>query len=280
MGSFEAEASHVHGAPTPLKWTAFPFDVRPGETGTMLLLRDLATLRTVEAHLMDAGRFAVLTQLGAGLAHEIRNPLHSIGINAAVVEQHAGAAPTPERRMAVAESLSTIRAETQRLADLLNSYLGLVRADSSAGPVDLGDACRRVSQLLAPAARKSEVEIVLEVPDAIKAVHGFADRIQQALLNLALNAVQAMPHGGRVTLSVRPAGDSVRVTVADTGPGVPEEIRARIFEGGGTTKSGGTGLGLPLVRAIARSHGGSVSYSASATGGAVFTLELPVRPAE
>ena len=274
-GTSEVEVKRMDGTRISARITQVPFEVRPGEAGTLLLIRDLATLRDIEAHLSDAGRFAVLAHLAAGLAHEIRNPLHSIGLNATVVEQYLSAERTPERVGAMGESLASIREETQRLAELLNSYLGLVRPDTGAGPVDLREVCRRVMQLLAFPARKSNVDVRLESEGDLPPVHGVADRLQQAILNLVLNAIQAMPGGGVVSVRTSTSDGIVRVTVSDTGPGVPEDLVEHLFHTRVTTKPGGTGLGLPLVRMIVEAHGGSVWVRSKAGEGAVFTLILP-----
>ena len=273
----EVEVERAGGGRIAAKVTRIPLELRPGEAGSLVLLRDLGTLKSIETHLLEAGRFAVLAHLAAGLAHEIRNPLHSIGLNATVVEEYVGAARTPERLVAMNESLATINAETQRLADLLNSYLGLVRPGRGTGPVDVGDLCRRVTSLLAYAARKSNVEIRIVVGSEVPLVHGAADRLQQAVLNLVLNAIQAMPGGGVVSIRAEGTGGQVRLTVSDTGPGVPGDLAAHLFDARVTTKPGGTGLGLPLVRMIAEAHGGSVSYGSAPGQGASFTLVLPVR---
>lgn len=276
--TLEIDLSREESASTiPVQVTLVPFEVRPGETGMLLLIRDLATLREIQMHLLEAGRFAVLAHLAAGLAHEIRNPLHSIGLNATVVEQYIGSEATPPRLAAMTESLATIKEETQRLAALLNSYLGLVRPASEATPVDIRDLCRRVAQLLSFAARKSQVEIRLEGEEGLPPVLGEADRLQQAILNLVLNAIQAMPHGGIVRLQTSAAGGLVRVTVSDTGPGVPQELAEHLFDTRVTTKPTGTGLGLPLARIIAEAHGGSIWYRSKAGEGAAFTLVLPSR---
>ena len=274
-GVREMDLLRADGTAMPARVTGVPFEARPGEPGTLLLVRDLATLRTIESHLMEAGRFAVLAHLAAGLAHEIRNPLHSIGLNATVVEQCISSDPGPERTLAMRESLETIQGETRRLAELLNSYLGFVRTENTAGSVHLREICVRVMQLLAFTARKSHVEILLEGQEEIPPVRGVADRLQQAVLNLVLNAIQAMPGGGTVSLRTSASNSIVRLTVADTGPGVPDSVAARIFESRVTTKPGGTGLGLPLVRMIAEAHGGSVWHKSKPGQGAAFTLVLP-----
>lgn len=274
--SIEVEVDRGGGAPLPLGVTRVPLDLRPRERGALLLLRDLATFRKVEAHLLEAGRFATLANLAGGLAHEIRNPLHSIGLNAGVVEQYLGQFPGGSPHRAVEESLRAIQDETRRLTDLLNNYLGMLRSGAEPALVDVREVCRSVVQLLGFAALKSRVEIRLEGEEDLPLVRGVRDRIQQAILNLVLNAIQAMPEGGEVLLSTTVAEGHVRVTVTDTGPGLPEEVASGIFETRVTTKPGGSGLGLPLVRLIVEAHGGSVSCRSAPGQGAAFTMVLPV----
>ncbi|MDX1388330.1 MAG: ATP-binding protein, partial [Acidobacteriota bacterium] len=273
IGSGEVEIVRRDGRQVPARVTRIPFEMRPGATGALILLGDLATLRKVQTHLLEAGRFAVLAHLAAGLAHEIRNPLHSIRINATVVEQYL---ETPERdRGAIAESLETIKGETHRLADLLNNYLGMVRPERESDVVDLRELCRRVVQLVDYSARKSQIRVSIVGDDAPPLVRGIPDRLQQAILNLVLNAIQAMPSGGVLSLGATRVDGYVRVTVSDTGSGIPMALADDVFEAGVTTKPGGTGLGLSLVRLIAESHGGRVSYRSTPGEGTSFILDLP-----
>ncbi len=266
------------GGRVEVQVTVVPFEISSEETGRLVLLRDVETLQKVELHLLEAGRFAGLAHLAAGLAHEIRNPLHAIGLNAEVVQQYVGRDQTEPGTRAMTESLGAIKEETRRLSDLLNNYLGLVRPDRQPGPVDVQDLCRRVRQLLAHSASESNVEIRL-AGESVPPVEGIASRLQQALLNLALNSIQAMPDGGVLTLETSLREGRVEVTVTDTGPGVPPEQRARLFEIGMTTKPGGSGFGLPLVRLIAEAHGGEVEYRPGDGGGSRMILRLPLRAA-
>jgi signal transduction histidine kinase len=236
-------------------------------------------LRKVETHLLEAGRYAVLAHLAAGLAHEIRNPLHAIGLNAGAVQEHVNANRSSPRYLAMSEALSTIQDETRRLTDLLTNYLGLVRPSSTPGPVDLRELCRRVIRLLEYTARTAKVELVLEGDEQLPEIVGERDRLQQAILNLVLNAVQAMPDGGTVRVRTSHDAGLVRVTVLDTGPGLPPEVQEHLFDVRVTTKPGGTGLGLPLVRLIAEAHGGSIWYRSTPGEGAAFTLVIPARVA-
>jgi len=275
LPSRSVEISREGGDSVPVQITEVPFEPRPGVSGTLVLLRDLATLRKVEAHLLEAGRFAVLAHLAGSLAHEIRNPLHSIGLNAGVVQQYVGKPSTPTALLAMSDSLQTIQEETRRLTDLLNNYLGLLRSAPEPVFVDVHEVCRRVIQLLSYAAMKAKVDIKFERQADLPPVLGVPDRLQQAVLNLVLNAIQAMPQGGKVELQTSEAAGLVRVSVTDTGPGLPQALAEQLFDTRVTTKPGGSGLGLPLVRMIAEAHGGSVWYRSDPGKGATFTLVLP-----
>jgi signal transduction histidine kinase len=141
--------------------------------------------------------------------------------------------------------------------------------------VDVHEVCRRVIQLLSYAAMKAKVDIKFERQADLPPVLGVPDRLQQAVLNLVLNAIQAMPQGGKVELQTSEAAGLVRVSVTDTGPGLPQALAEQLFDTRVTTKPGGSGLGLPLVRMIAEAHGGSVWYRSDPGKGATFTLVLP-----
>jgi signal transduction histidine kinase len=132
-----------------------------------------------------------------------------------------------------------------------------------------------VIQLLSYAAMKARVDIKFERQIDLPPVYGVPDRLQQAVLNLVLNAIQAMPQGGMVELHTSCSDGLVRVSVTDTGPGLPQGLAEQLFDTRVTTKPGGSGLGLPLVRMIAEAHGGSVWYRSDAGKGATFTLVLP-----
>jgi signal transduction histidine kinase len=275
----EIEVVQPEGVRIPVQVTRVPFETRPGEQGTLLLLRDLAALRSVETHLLEAGRYAGLAHVAAGLAHEIRNPLHAIGLNAEVVEQYLGMDPTDSRRASMTESLNSIKQETRRLTDLLNNYLGLVRPDAGTGPVEIPELCRRVQRLLSYAASQSDVEIRVDVVGDVPPVEGVASRLQQAILNLVLNSIQAMPRGGIVMLRSGVRDGFIELAVEDTGPGLPNELERQLFEERITTRAEGSGLGLPLVRMIAEAHGGQIAYRPRSGGGASMVLRLPHRAA-
>jgi signal transduction histidine kinase len=124
-------------------------------------------------------------------------------------------------------------------------------------------------------AKKSGVELRITGGESATVVDANAERLQQAILNLVLNALQAMPDGGTITLEAGRKEDAAILRVSDTGPGVPSALESSLFDVSVSTRPEGSGLGLPLVRLIAEAHGGSISYSAGPQGGATFTLVLP-----
>jgi two-component system sensor histidine kinase HydH len=133
-----------------------------------------------------------------------------------------------------------------------------------------------VVQLVRFTADKSHVEIRVEGEESLPSVRGIPDRLQQAILNLVLNAIQAVPDGGTLNIRTDASEGVVRLTVSDTGPGLAQGLAAdQLFDTRVTTKPGGTGLGLPLVRMIVEAHGGSVRYRSTPGHGAAFTLVLP-----
>ena len=276
----ELRLAQAAGGETQVGVTRVPFEGAPGERGTLLLLRDHDALQEVEGRLVEAGRFATLAHIAAGLAHEIRNPLHAIGLNAEVVGQYLDApAGDRRKRAATEESLRAVKDETRRLTDLLNNYLGLVRPERSASSVNLAALCRKVRQLLAYSAAQAGVRIELELDPELPAIDGFASRLQQAVMNLVLNAIQAMKDGGTVRLRVAAVDDDVEIVVEDDGPGLPDDLQDGIFVLRATTKPEGSGIGLPLVRRVVEAHRGSIDYAPGPEGGARFRIRLPRSPA-
>lgn len=271
----DVEIRSGSGDTVRLRVSAVPFESRPGERSVLLLVRDVAMLRKVETHLLEAGRFSTLAHLAGALAHEIRNPLNSIGLNAGALSEILDGRPLEGSVGSMREAVGIIEGETSRLTDLLNNYLGLLRSTPEPGAVDLTDLCRRVIQLLRYTAIRAGVSLDFNQGEATPPVLGVPDRLQQAVLNLVINALQATPPGGTVTLALVSDADWVRLTVSDTGPGVRPEIEEQLFDAKVSTKPEGSGLGLPVVRMIAEAHGGSVSYARNDGRGATFTLALP-----
>ena len=224
----------------------------------------------------------LLSRLLARLAHEIRNPLSSLAIHVQLLEEDL-AQVTPALKAQTAGRFEIIRSELQRLENLVRQYLSLAAPSSvELQRVDVADLVRYVCELLRPEAAERQIEIAMDLPEALPPLTADPGQLKQALINLVINAIQAVERNGRIEIAVRadPAAGTFSLQVADNGPGVPGERRSAIFEPFFTTKSEGSGLGLWIVQQIATAHGGVVAVNDRANGGAAFTLQLPLREAQ
>ena len=247
----------------------------------VMICEDLTEHQRLESELRRAERLSSLGQLSAGMAHEIRNPLAGIAMTAQVLRGKLA------ERDDAAPYLDRIQDETQRLERIVRSLLDFSRpAPPRLEALDLREIAQRaLADLVGPAeAAGVEVEELTGEPLPVWADR---DQIQQVLLNLLLNAVQACAPGDRVGLrlarsaAVGGGEGRVRVTVQDSGPGVPEAARAQLFDPFYTTKAEGTGLGLSICQKIMAEHGSQIRYRPCAGGGSEFILDLaPASPTD
>jgi signal transduction histidine kinase len=233
----------------------------------------LARLDDARRQLARSARLATLGQLAASVAHELRNPLSGIKMNARVLADELTRANIADR------SLDLIIREIDRMDLFLGELLDLASPGLSgpirAEPVQLAELADSVLSLLAGRCRHGSVEVIRQFADC--RVRGDSQQIRQVMLNLMLNALDAMPHGGKMTVAVQPtagAAGPVRFSVTDTGPGVQPTAGADIFDPFVTTKPGGTGLGLAISRQVISRHDGRIGYDTSPTG-SMFWFELP-----
>jgi signal transduction histidine kinase len=218
-----------------------------------------------------AERLFALGQLSAGLAHEVRNPLASI----------AGAAGILRRNIRIekqdGECLDIIAKECRRLNDLLTHFLDFARPRAPKyQAIDAASLFDSVIELAAHAARPQPITLCKEVDAALTPFEGDPELLTQVLLNLLINAIQAMPEGGAVLLSGRPRNGRVLIQVRDEGCGIGVADRDRIFDPFFTTKQTGTGLGLSVAHQIVERHGGILSAEANPDQGTTFSVLLPV----
>jgi len=215
-------------------------------------------------------------RLALDLAHRFKTPLTSIRGSVDILEELKDADPQARARF-----LANIRQDADRMNDLLNRLLLLARAeDPGAGgheTFDLAALVRQTAERLAPAAKAKGVALVVEVPEGPLPFGGIPDLLEKALENLLDNAVHFTHGGGIVRVTMLPEGDGVAIAVADTGPGVPEADREKIFSRFHTTRPGGNGLGLAIARAAAERHGGTLVLSPRSPGGEEFVMALPLR---
>lgn len=251
--------------------------VPEAEPPTVLVIaRDVTEERDMRARLMETERLAAVGELVAGVAHEVNNPLSSISAYSQLLLRDTAMSP------ATRESVEIIRAETSRATQVVKDLLAFARRSTpERQPVDLLQVVERSLRLRAYQLSTSNIAVERDFPAEIPAVIGDARQLQQVVLNLVTNAIQAMAGqgagGGSLRVTTRAEGDRVVLEVADSGPGVPVASRAHIFEPFFTTKreGEGTGLGLSVSYGIVTALGGSIELVDSGDKGACFRVTLP-----
>lgn len=231
----------------------------------------LKQLQASFEQLRRADRLAALGELSAGLAHEIRNPLGSI--EGAIQILRRIELPEATRQ----EFGDLAQKEANRLKGLLTNFLGFARPMTPRRePTDLQDLLNSVGGMAAETAKMSGVKIQVDKQDSIPTVSVDSGQIQQVLLNLVINAIQAMPKGGTVTLRASSENGSVVLQVLDEGIGIDMDDLERIFDPFFTKREGGTGLGLSIAYQIANQHGGHIQAQRNPERGMAFTVTLPL----
>jgi signal transduction histidine kinase len=271
--------------------------------------RSLAKARAAERRARSAERLAEVGAMTGGLAHEIKNPLSTIGLNAQLLAEGVDELPTdhpidPEAKQRLSRRLSSLRREVERLRGILTDFLtfaGEIKLDLA--ETDLNKVVDELADFFLPQAQQQGVRMRVELsPTPLQGAID-APLIKQAVLNLMLNAVQAMSvsaggSGGgsepqpsqnhaaprelilRTTRETDPEGHSLNTLhVIDTGPGIPPDVMGRIFTPYFTTKSGGTGLGLPTTRRIVEAHQGRIDIQTEPGRGTDFVVRLPAQTA-
>ena len=225
----------------------------------------------------QAERLAELGTLTGGLAHELKNPLSTVQLNLQLLgEDLVHDNPAYPR---LVNRLHTVQKETSRLRDILDDFLRFAgRMELARKPTDLNLLLEELVDFFSPQAHLQRVQLRLrKSPQPI--VANVDERLlKQAILNLLINALQAMPQsGGEIILSARQSDGKAMLDVVDTGAGMDEETRRRIFDAYFSTKRGGTGLGLAISRRIVHEHGGEISVTSEPGRGSDFTITLPLQ---
>ncbi len=268
----EIECTMNSGKEVPLEVIAATLHGEGGvPQGSVILFRDLTELRQLKAEITRSQRLASIGSLAAGVAHEIRNPLSSIKGFATYFKEKLRGSPEDTK------TADIMIQEVERLNRVVRQLLDLSRPmEMKKVRTSVGALIEHTLKLTELQARKKGVSVHAQVDaDAPEAVVD-PDRIKQALLNLCLNALEAMKTGGALTLSLgRQDERTLMIRISDTGPGIPRKERDRIFDPFYTTKTSGTGLGLAIVHRIIESHGGEIRVTSAPGIGTTFTILLP-----
>jgi signal transduction histidine kinase len=244
--------------------------------GALLTLRDAESVRRIEDEIELSRRLAAIGRLTSGVAHEVKNPINAIVVHLEVLRQKLQQLDPDTRR-----HIDVISSEIQRLDRVVQTLVDFTRpVELRLADVDLRRLVDEVVVLAQPDAERHGVSIVRDFPGESLPVKVDADLVKQAVLNIVLNGVQAMPGGGELRLVGSLADDDAQLEIRDHGAGIPQEVRDKIFNLYFTTKKNGSGIGLAMAYRVMQLHNGSVEYDSVETQGTTFRLRFPLFTAE
>jgi len=247
-----------------------------GCAGAILVVRDVRAVavsaRTFQSLIQYSAQLAALGQITSEVAHDVKNPLHAMAVRVAFLRERI-----PNQTPDVVRSLDVLEREIQRAAAVVDRFMEVVYpSDLARAPVNLNPLLQELATLLQAEWQAKDVVLTTHLEPDLPAVKGDEEMLRRALMNLLVNACQAMPGGGRVDISSELEAEALRVTISDTGVGIPPEDIERIFKMYYTTKADGTGIGLALVRRVIDLHHGSIEILSTVGQGTKIIVRLPL----
>jgi PAS domain S-box-containing protein len=241
--------------------------------GAMVTLRDLDSIESINTQLQVSERLAALGKITAGVAHEVKNPLNSMRLWLENLKESLPSDADANSHQAV----QVLDKEIDRLDAVVKRFLDFTRPmQVKLEQTQLSQLLKEVLEVARPQLQKANVEMKQSLPADVPEVFVDRDLLKQAVLNLVLNAVDAMPNGGQIRLELTRRGEMAEITVGDTGKGIAPENRQRIFQLFFTTRPGGSGIGLASTFRIVQLHNGSIDFTSEVGRGTTFRIELPL----
>lgn len=241
--------------------------------GAMVTLRDLDSLESIDTQLQVSERLAALGKITAGVAHEVKNPLNSMRLWLENLKESLPADGDGASRQAV----QVLDKEIDRLDKVVKRFLDFTRPmDIRLEATQLADLLKEVLEIAKPQLERSNIQLAQLLPIDVPEVYVDRALLKQAVLNLVLNAADAMPNGGQLSLVLSRRGEMAEITVGDTGKGIPPENQQKIFQLFFTTRPGGSGIGLASTFRIVQLHNGSIDFTSEVGRGTTFRIELPL----
>jgi len=265
---------HKSGRLIPILLSITPIYQDGEKIGFMGIEIDMTEQLKLQESMARSEKLATIGRMAAKVAHEIRNPLSSISLNAELLEDEilSSAFDVDEAR----SLLNSIMKEVDRLANLTNEYLQFSRMPRlQSEDHNLCQVIENLTVFIESELRNNQIELEMDLPQNPLFVQIDKDQIHRVLLNLLRNSIEALTRGGLIKISVSEKVRNVEIRISDTGPGITSEHVDKIFEPFFTTKDLGTGLGLPLSKQMIEEHGGSIKYINDSSQGAVFLINLP-----
>ena len=237
----------------------------------------LSRLQTAQEELLVAERMATVGRLSLKVAHEVRNPISAIELNAEMLEDIVRARSDDDMKEA-AGLVTAIRDQVIALDALTEEYLAFARFPRpNFEEESVNHLVQELADFVRPVAIRQGLTLLVELDPSMPMMEIDRGLLRQAVHNLVKNGQEALSSGGELTIATRFDGDAVEVSVSDTGEGIPDDVGPRLFEQFFTTKPQGTGLGLSITRQIAEEHGGQLRWANRAGRGATFTIRLPLK---
>jgi len=241
--------------------------------GALVTLRDLDSLESIGTQLQVSERLAALGRITAGVAHEVKNPLNSMRL---WLENLKESLPR-DHDSASRQAVQVLDKEIDRLDQVVKRFLDFTRPmDVRLEATQLAELLKEVLEIAKPQLLKSNIQLAQLLPIDVPEVYVDRALLKQAVLNLVLNAADAMPNGGQLHLVLSRRGEMAEIAVGDTGKGIPPENRQKIFQLFFTTRPGGSGIGLASTFRIVQLHNGSIDFTSEVGRGTTFRIELPL----
>jgi len=241
--------------------------------GAMVTLRDLDSLESINTQLQVSERLAAVGRITAGVAHEVKNPLNSMRL---WLENLKESLP-PDRDSASQQAVQVLDKEIDRLDAVVKRFLDFTRPmEIRLEATQLSDLLKEVLEIAHPQLERSGIQVARLLPIDVPEVYVDRGLLKQAVLNLVLNAAEAMPSGGQLRLVLSRRGEMAEISVGDTGKGIAPEHRQKIFQLFFTTRPGGSGIGLASTFRIVQLHNGSIDFTSEVGRGTTFRIELPL----
>ncbi len=241
-------------------------------SGTLIRLQDPEAQRKLGRELQTADRLAALSRVSGGVAHEVKNPLNAILLHVEVARAKLAHGDT-----ALEPQMDIISSEILRLDRVVKTFLDFTRpVELNLANMPLDEFVRDLVDLARPQADASQIRVAEERKAAGVEVRIDRDLLKQAVLNIVVNAIEAMPAGGELRLESSAAGDTAEIRVSDTGPGIPPDLREKVFRLYFTTKQRGSGIGLAMAFRIVQLHDGTIDFTSEPGKGTAFFIRLPI----